>query len=346
LESPLYLTHFVTNKCNLECRHCFYHNFLNKEIKTPGFGEIEKMIKSLKRPLERVVITGGEPFLYPNLASLCLAYKKINKAKQIFLDTNGYTTGLIAETVNNIAAEIDSPLHIQLSLDGPPSVHNFIRGKENAFKKLSETVKVLKDLRKVYPNLKIHALIVISSLNHSRIEETFETAEKLGVDYGFELVRIAGISSRGKAIKTDYKPKDAACTLPEDGELSSLILKIKKFSKERNQKSENFLFSLYIYEEALKALRENGKHKRCLAAGTSAIVYPDMEVSICEMKNSLGNLSDYDFNLPRLLEEKAKTESFCCRCTHGCTLMLEVQYNILKNFKIFALSRAADFKKK
>jgi molybdenum cofactor biosynthesis enzyme MoaA len=115
----LYLTHFITNKCNLGCRHCFYHKALNKKIKIAGINEIENIIKSLKRPLRRLVITGGEPFLYPHLSQLVLAYQKINKPKRIFIDTNGYATERIANTLGYLANKVHLPLHIQLSMDGP-----------------------------------------------------------------------------------------------------------------------------------------------------------------------------------------------------------------------------------
>jgi MoaA/NifB/PqqE/SkfB family radical SAM enzyme len=57
-----YLTLFVTNRCNLRCRHCFYAQQMDR---VPGVdmpvATASAIIKHFGRRLASVIVTGGEP---------------------------------------------------------------------------------------------------------------------------------------------------------------------------------------------------------------------------------------------------------------------------------------------
>ena len=77
---PIYLTYFVTSRCNLQCQHCFYWDSLNKIKNELNLEEIEKFSKELKEIIE--------------------AFSKIDK-----VDTKGVETSLQAVELRNVLRE-------------------------------------------------------------------------------------------------------------------------------------------------------------------------------------------------------------------------------------------------
>ena len=58
---PLQFIFFITSKCNLRCRHCFYAENLNKPDSELSIDEIEKISQNMN-DLLWFSMTGGEPF--------------------------------------------------------------------------------------------------------------------------------------------------------------------------------------------------------------------------------------------------------------------------------------------
>lgn len=114
----------LTNNCNLECKHCFILS-KDKVIKQLDFKKLieflEIVIKDYKT---EVIISGGEPLLYPHIYDL-LEYLKA-KEQKIILFTNGL---LINE--NNILKIKDSVVELQTSMEGiSRAAYESIRGKD------------------------------------------------------------------------------------------------------------------------------------------------------------------------------------------------------------------------
>ena len=75
---PLYVTFFVTNKCNLKCEHCFYSAELNKPTHELTLEEVKHMAKTMD-PFPVMLYSGGEPFLRRDLAEVTHIFYKHNK---------------------------------------------------------------------------------------------------------------------------------------------------------------------------------------------------------------------------------------------------------------------------
>jgi len=69
--NPRWITLFITNYCSAKCGHCFYSKELNNKIEELNLENLKKIFLSLKKPLNTLRVTGGEPFL--------------NRAQKIFL---------------------------------------------------------------------------------------------------------------------------------------------------------------------------------------------------------------------------------------------------------------------
>lgn len=104
-----------TAPCNFRCGFCFNPDlvFNNPKIKKISQDKIFKFLKSRKKFLDGVCITGGEPTLHQDLPEFI---KKIKNLKfKIKLDTNGSNPKMLSKLiqgklVNYIAMDIKAPL--------------------------------------------------------------------------------------------------------------------------------------------------------------------------------------------------------------------------------------------
>ena len=79
---PLHLTFFVTARCNAVCKHCFYHDSLNKKFNELTLEEIDKFTKTMD-PLLSLSITGGEPYIRDDIDKIVKISKSIKSILKI-----------------------------------------------------------------------------------------------------------------------------------------------------------------------------------------------------------------------------------------------------------------------
>jgi organic radical activating enzyme len=90
IEQKTSLMLFVTLGCNIKCAHCCLECSIDKANQKLSFAEIEYCIeKAHKNKIEHVVLTGGEPMLYPE--EVAQATKLAGKlGMYVDLRTNGF----------------------------------------------------------------------------------------------------------------------------------------------------------------------------------------------------------------------------------------------------------------
>ena len=128
----------ITNKCNLECQHCF-----NKSSKDASIGlnkdELSLLIKELKQiNVKNVYITGGEPTCYPYFEYALETFYKNNI--EIILATNGYNTLQYLDVIKKYCSPRAG---VHISIDGMKDVHNELRGKKDAYEHAIKTIETL-----------------------------------------------------------------------------------------------------------------------------------------------------------------------------------------------------------
>ncbi|GAB4432159.1 MAG: radical SAM protein [bacterium] len=127
-----YLEIQLTERCNLECLHCYQGEQGEAEL------PLDKVIKTLKEFAElqgiRVILSGGEPLLYSRFKELNNFLK--NYPARVVLLTNG----TIIEKFDVSQFNIDE---IQFSLDGIEHGHDYVRGK-GSFRRLIKAVEKVK----------------------------------------------------------------------------------------------------------------------------------------------------------------------------------------------------------
>ena len=202
LPMPTFVQLRVTNLCNLRCRMCGQWGDTGI-YRTDGFsasatdGKLEQArIRDLigarrqlslsdyvslldelapSRPI--VSLFGGEPLLYPDVLPLVREIK--SRGMTCTIITNG---GRLEEYSRELVeAGIDL---VAVSIDGPPEVHDAIRGQRGAWEKAAAGVRAVArwraKLRRALP-MQI-AILPVTELNIESIAPAVEELRKLPVD--------------------------------------------------------------------------------------------------------------------------------------------------------------------
>ncbi len=162
----------VTYNCNSKCRMC--NIWKADPLPVLALSEYEK----LPTNLTDINISGGEPFLRPDLVDLIrLLTTKSSRAK-IIISSNGFATELIKEKMTAIL-KIKPDIGVGLSLDGIGAVHDEIRGIPGGYEKVLATLKVLQDLG--MKNLRL--AFTAGDYNIDQLNQVYQLSRDLGVEF-------------------------------------------------------------------------------------------------------------------------------------------------------------------
>ncbi len=343
---------FVTNACNLYCKHCFYSAELRQPIEAIKLDEYEKMIKSLKKPLANIILTGGEPFLHPEIVEIIKLFGDNKKALQFTIPTNGRAVDMTLKKAEECLKVFSGNIHIQVSLDGLEEYHNKLRGDEKSFESLVKTVKGLKELSKKYKHLSLGVNTTVSTENMNMMDELADFVnKKLKVTHNFELIRgvnfMAESSQMDSNILSGFKPKEENMLVPNKKQIDKLNKKLDKilFKNAKYASDISFLMKPFFYafkttqefylSQRILTRKKNLQH--CKAGKSMGVIYPDGGFAFCEMTKVIANLKDFDFDLYKLWNDegiKKKAEMLKCYCTHGCFIPPEIVYDNVLRFRL------------
>lgn len=160
----------VTSRCNLNCRYCFLHK-PQKDINTD---ELVRFIHDTGRikSIRSICLTGGEPFLNPDLDKIISAIS-LYRINYSILSNGGLITEKIADYINGT----DLCVSIQISVDGPDAeTHDSFRGP-GAFDGAINGINILKKY-----NIPIDTRITVNKKNYSKLRSTVKfILEDLGI---------------------------------------------------------------------------------------------------------------------------------------------------------------------
>ncbi|MDR2086290.1 MAG: radical SAM protein [Dysgonamonadaceae bacterium] len=158
---PLQTVLFVSDKCNLACKHCSIYQLTNPHIKS--YDQIEEeLVYSYRSGSRFVDFEGGEPTLWRDGEKDLNSLIRLSKAIGFFSATITTNAQLPFS-----GSEADS---IWVSLDGLGDYHDEIRGK-GSFDRLVKNIATAN-----HPHLSVN--MVVNSKNYPSVEETIEFAEK------------------------------------------------------------------------------------------------------------------------------------------------------------------------
>jgi MoaA/NifB/PqqE/SkfB family radical SAM enzyme len=145
---PYAVSFWVTRRCNLNCAMCWVAQSRRLEGdrylragEELTLAELQAVVDNLSWWRPRLGVTGGEPFLRPDLLDF-LAYAKA-RGFRLGVNTNGSFLGRDAQALVEIG--VDS---LMVSVDGPPSLHDGQRRSPGSFRALQEGLAALAEAKR------------------------------------------------------------------------------------------------------------------------------------------------------------------------------------------------------
>ncbi len=328
--SPLYLIHFVTNKCNARCPHCFLAQGLNAGSEDElSIEEIEKITKNFSKDIYNVNLTGGEPFIRDDISQIVGLYRKNANVKSFLIATNGYFSDKIKDAVKTIIGENnDIFLTVSLSLDHIGAKFDELRSLSGLYDKVIFLYRELSRFNT--KRLSVQVNLTIQKDNYKELEYILNHLvfkEKIK-NMSLSMVRGDSNNKMSNAINhQDYlkinKLFNSYCA---QGHIKGFENGLFAVLNAKNQISRQMI---------AKTLRDNKFISACYAGALTGVLYPNGDVYPCELhKSKFGNIRDFNYDFKTLWSCKKAQQTreeiikSRCFCTHECNWTTNILFNI------------------
>ena len=331
LKEPYRLTYIVTHKCQLKCNMC--NIWQRSDLQELSLSQIRKFFQKSNR-FSWINLSGGETFLRKDIYDIIETI--YNNCKNLYLldfPTNGFNTDFIVDIIKRILPFKIPRLIVTVSLDGPPHVHDEVRGIPGSWDNAVKTFDSLRKLRS--RNFNVFLGMTLQPSNSNMFMETVESVNKTIKDVGFDdfHINIIHYSDHyyGNTGGNNFKQKEALWK-----QLGS-IMRLRKVSclnavgyLERRYQD---LSKTYLYTNKTPIL--------CQSLSASFFMGPTGDVYPCSIYNELiGNVKDYDYDIYSLwntyarkgLREKIRKGS-CPQCWTPCEAYQSIVAQVLPGFR-------------
>lgn len=174
--TPKDATWDLTYACNLRCSHCLTNSGKSKQGELDTIQAFALIDRLREAKVLRVSLTGGEPFLRPDLVAIIRRITDVNM--RVDIATNGF------DIQDHILSRLqDLPLfQVQVSIDGTEQQHDSLRGVEGAFARSCQTVR---RLRKA--DLAVAISMTVTAENLPTLERAIDLALEMDCN-GFKAI--------------------------------------------------------------------------------------------------------------------------------------------------------------
>ncbi len=313
---PLMLTYFVSPRCNARCGFCFYRGREGPEL---GLREVKALARSTG-PLLWLALSGGEVFLRDNLVEVVEAFHEHCSPDFILVPTNGLMPQRIREATEEILKRCPrSQVVLKLSLDGPPGVHDSLRGRPGAYSLLMRTYRLLRPLAQREPRLQLGFNTVLCAQNQHHLLGLLRYVRDV-------LSEVHTISAVRGQVPRGFKALEPELYLRYARLLEARHL--YGFSLSGLKAAQDVLRHRFVYRE----LRGQGRPMPCYAGRLTVVVAHDGRVYPCEaMLPLMGHLGEHGYSLRRLLRSPRAQEAVRalrhCHCSHECYISMNILFN-------------------
>ncbi len=331
--SPLYFVFFVTERCNARCAHCLLGERDGRNRDELTIDEIARVSASMDDMLF-FTPTGGEPFLRPDLSEIVRIFRANNRAANVGIPTNGSLPERVVDSVRRMLAENPGlDLHVDVSLDGPPAVHDSIRARPGLYEQALTTYRELRALERHHPHLSVCIQITVSAYNQDVLVEHYGTLKReVGVNTVFTLLtRGAPRDPAARDVDIDkYEAFERLLAADNKALVLSGYYKMP-FSDVLNAKR------IVRPQIIARTVREGRAQLPCYAGTLGGAMFSSGQVLACELlvEKEMGNVreADYDFKRiwcgPRAQEIRRWIRDTRCFCTYECFLTVNILFNPL-----------------
>ncbi len=141
---PFKLNLMVTTRCNQKCGHCGIWRQDGQDLPL----DVIRSVLRTSQQLSWLDVTGGEIFLRPDIEDLfAIILDECRDLALLHFPTNGTMPDEAVRAARAVMNVNGPRLFATVSLDGPPDVHNKVRGSEDAFEAAMETYLRLKEIK-------------------------------------------------------------------------------------------------------------------------------------------------------------------------------------------------------
>jgi len=326
---PASLVHFVTNRCNARCPHCFM-DFQNiDDAHALSLEEIDQVTRHTGPALRNVNLTGGEPFLHPDLTNIARCYYRNAGVESIFITSNGSHPDRVQRLATTLATEFpDRKLILAFSIDNLRDDHDRTRQIPGLFDKALQSYHAA---RRAGPSVMACIGITISESNGEHVDELYEhLIEEQGVRaINVGPVRTQGCyripASRAQAIHQRYFAlHERLCADMRSGRVEGFDA-AHLSGRLLNRKNDILFRNLRQY------LTTDAFIIPCQAGALFGVIAADGEVHPCEtLSESYGNLRAHHYDLtqiwrsPNAVASRRRIKATKCRCAYECAATLSI----------------------
>ena len=277
---------FPHNRCNCRCVMCDIWRIRQVREITPR--DLEPHLTSLRElNVKWIVFSGGEPLMHSDISSLSRVCRA--EGVRVTLLTAGLT---LEKRADIVAASIDDLI---VSIDGPPDIHDKIRGVPGAYRRLQRGIEALRQLRAEMP---IHGRCTIQKGNFGELRNTVHAARALNLNS----ISFLAVDTTSNAFNRPggWSPGHQATVALNTTEVAVLESEIEALISEY----ENEIESGFVVENAEKLRRVPLRFRsrlgqvpamapRCNAPWVSAVVESDGTVRPCFFHRPIGNIHEH-----------------------------------------------------
>jgi MoaA/NifB/PqqE/SkfB family radical SAM enzyme len=164
---PFKATVVLTERCDCRCEICRIWEKPKGREPTPG--EIAAFLRGAGG-IRWLNLTGGEIFLRDDVEEICArACEAEPRLAVLDFPTTGQRSDRIVETVGRVAKLGVPRFFVTVSVEGPPALHDLLRGRPGAFERMIETYRALRRIR----GAKAYLGLTLSDRNADAVDATF-----------------------------------------------------------------------------------------------------------------------------------------------------------------------------
>lgn len=337
LPLPYRLTFAVTNRCQAHCTMCgIWQKPVQDEL---SLAEITRLFNQANR-FSWINLTGGELFQRPDISDIIQTV--ITESRDLHLlnfPTNGVQTELIIKTVDQIISDTSLPrLIVSVSIDGPPNLHDRIRGLSGCWEQAITTFRHLRERQS--PRFSVYLGHTIQPVNLGQFDATLTAcAARLPWltinDFHFN---VSHISSHYYNNIGDQQPQ------LDSNQAANFLDKVAVSRKNRLFDPVHHIEQQFLLH-ARRFLTTGRVPLTCQAASASCFINSTGSIYPCTAFDApIGNLRDQDMDLYRLWRSNKRLEirqEVCREACPGCWTPCEAYQTLLAN--LLAYGRRSPF---
>jgi Fe-coproporphyrin III synthase len=266
---PIDATIAVTYNCNSRCTMCNIW-----QIEKPAQLSLE-IFNNLSPDLRYINISGGEPFLHPDLIDIITVVKLASPKAQIIISSNGLATDLIIKKMQELL-KIDPTIGIRISIDGISEMHDKIRAITGFYEKAIKTIDELK-------KIKVNNLGLSFTIMDNNVEElikVYNLSVEKGIEFALAMVQNSDIyfQKNDNTLTQIKKTKDG---------LNYIINKELKSWNVKKWFRAYYDYGLAYYAEHKKRLLSSGAGFDSLFIDAEGNIYPSNLINL-----KMGNIAE------------------------------------------------------